>query len=313
MEKTLRQKKTASRRSDRYDIPYLIGQAFVGLWRNLGMSVASVLVLLACLLVTGSFYALLKNINYNLADLGKLNQIVVYLDEAYTDAETERAAAEIAALPGVEGTAIVTKEEALASEKAKYADKYPHLFATLSEADNPYRDAVTVTYKDGAKVGQLESEILRVAGVKNLTSRAEIGDSVASVKRSVSMLFVGFMAALFVVTLFVIIMTIRLAVLGRSKEITVMRYIGATRAFVMLPFVLEGIIIGMIAAVAAFFLQHSIYNGVAELLMAGGEYALFKFIPFRALGTTYFGGFLLIGVLTGGGGSWISLRRYLKV
>ena len=275
------------------------------------MSIASILVLLACLLTTGSFYALIKNLNSNLDDLGELNQIVVYLDETYTAAQVESVQAKITALSDVDGATIITKEQALVEEKQKYAEKYPHLFETLSEADNPYRDSIVVTYDTGAKVGDLEASITAIEGVANMSSRADVADSVASMKNGISVVFAGFMVVLFVVTLFVIIMTIRLAVFARSKEIMIMRYVGATRNFIMTPFVLEGVIMGVIAALVAFLLQRYLYGATAKLLQNG--YELLNVMPFHELGLTFLFGFLLIGIVTGAVGSWISLRRYLKV
>lgn len=302
----LRRKKIA-----KYSPTYLIGQAFTGLWRNFGMSIASVLVLLACLLTTGSFFALIKNLNYNLDDLGQLNQIVVYLDESYTSAQVEGVQAKIAAMSGVEGASIVTKEQALAEEKQKYAEQYPNLFDSLSEADNPYRDSIVITYRQGVSVGDLEANITALEGVVNMVSRADVADSVSSMKNGISVVFAGFMIVLFVVTLFVIIMTIRLAVMSRSKEIMIMRYVGATRHFIMTPFVLEGVIIGVVSALLAFILQRQIYAAAARLLTNG--YDLIRVMPFHSLGLAFLGGFLLIGIVTGAVGSWISLRKYLKV
>lgn len=295
----------------KYSPTYLIGQAFTGLWRNFGMSIASVLVLLACLLTTGSFFALIKNLNYNLDDLGQLNQIVVYLDESYTSAQVEGVKAKIAAMSGVEGASIVTKEQALAEEKQKYAEQYPSLFDSLSEADNPYRDSIVITYRQGVSVGGLEADITALEGVANMVSRADVADSVSSMKNGISVVFAGFMIVLFVVTLFVIIMTIRLAVMSRSKEIMIMRYVGATRHFIMTPFELEGVIIGVVSALLAFILQRQIYAAAARLLTNG--YDLIRVMPFHSLGLAFLGGFLLIGIVTGAVGSWISLRKYLKV
>lgn len=304
-------------RKTKYSPGYLVQQAFNGMWRNIGMTLASVLVLLSCLVVTGSFYALIVNLNYNLQSLGDLNQIVLYVNENYGEAQVESIRDQVANLKtsdgkkAVEGTRIVTKAQTLAEEKAKYAAKYPQLFETLTDADNPYRDSVVITYTSDADVAELESALTRIDGVENIVSRADIAETVDSVKGSVSVIFAGFMIILFVVTLFVIVMTIRLAVLSRSKEIMIMRYVGATTGFIMTPFILEGMLMGLIAAILAFFVQNAVYSTVAGFLTGG--YELLQVMPFRTVALKVLTFFVLIGIVTGGGGSWISLRRYLKV
>ena len=306
-----------SHRKTKYSPGYLVRQAFVGMWRNIGMTLASILVLLACLVVTGSFYGLIVNLNYNLRSLGDLNQIVIYVNEFYTEGQVEDIQAQVAALktsggaPAVEGTRIITKSQALAEEKSKYAAQYPHLFETITDADNPYRDSIVITYTADADVNDLEAKLTVIDGVENIVSRAEVAETVENVKGSVSVIFAGFMIILFVVTLFVIVMTIRLAVMSRSKEIMIMRYVGATKSFVMTPFILEGMLIGVFAAIIAFFVMNAVYTMVSGLLTGG--YELLQVMPFQSMALTVLAFFACIGIVTGGGGSWISLRRYLKV
>ena len=304
-------------RKTKYSPGYLVHQAFTGMWRNIGMTLASILVLLACLVVTGSFYALIVNLNFNLRSLGDLNQIVIYIDEHYTESQVETIRAQVASMktkddaPAVEGTRIITKSQALAEEKMKYAEQYPHLFETITDANNPYRDSIVITYTADANVSELEAKLTVIDGVENIVSRAEVAETVENVKGSVSVIFAGFMIILFAVTLFVIVMTIRLAVMSRSKEIMIMRYVGATKGFVMIPFILEGMIIGVFSAILAFFVMNAVYTMVSGLLTGG--YELLQVMPFQSLALTTLAFFVCIGIVTGGGGSWISLRRYLKV
>lgn len=303
-------------RPRRYSVAYLVKTAFVGMWRNLGMTLASTLVLLACLVVTGSFYALIVNLNVNLQGLGDLNQIVVYINEDYTEAQVEEIRSTVEGLQtaegknAVKGASIVTKAQTLAQEKAKYAAEYPQLFATLTDADNPYRDSLVITYASGADVAALEQDLSKIEGIENVVSRADVAETVDNLKGGISVVFAGFMVILFVVTLFVIIMTIRLAVFSRMKEISIMRYVGATPGFIMTPFILEGVFIGVFTAILAFFVENALYRAVAGFLTGG--YDILQVVPFQSIALQILGSFVLIGVTAGAVGSWISQRRYLK-
>ena len=112
------------------------------------------------------------------------------------------------------------------------------------------------------------------------------------------------MAILFIVSIFVIINTVKLAVVGRSKEITIMRYVGATKWFIALPFELEGIVIGLFSGLAAFFLQGYMYGYVQKMVI--------KVMPFGDIRIILLAGCVVIGALTGFIGSRIAIRKYLK-
>ena len=296
----------------RYRLSYFLLQSVKGLWRNGIMSIASITVLMSCLVVMGSFALLIFNINTNLENLGLLNQIVVFIDENKTDEEALAIFEQIKALDNVDNsedkTYFVHRDDALAEEKEKYTD-YPDLFASL-EGDNPLRHSVVVTYIDNAKVADLDYEIGRIDGIANKNNRLDLALSIEDVKNSISLVLVWFMVILFAVSIFVIINTIKLAVHARREEISIMRYIGATEWFVMLPFIFEGIIIGIISSVLAFFAQWYAYSYVVSMM--GENLAFVEIIPFKTVFALVALAFLGIGVLTGIVGSTISTRKHLK-
>ncbi len=295
----------------RYRLSYFLGQSFKGLWRNGIMSIASITVLMSCLVVIGSFALLILNINKNLENLGLLNQIVVFIDENKTDEEALAIFEQIKALDNVDKsedkTYFVHRDDALAEEKGKYTD-YPELFASL-EGDNPLRHSVVVTYLDNAKVADLDYAIGRIDGVANKNNRLDLAMAIEDVKSGISLVLVWFMVILFAVSIFVIINTIKLAVHSRRAEISIMRYVGATEWFIMLPFVFEGIIIGIISSVIAFFIQWYVYGYVISMM--AGSLAFIEVIPFGEVWPLAALAFLGIGVLTGIIGSTISTRKHL--
>lgn len=296
-------------RKGAFNLFYHIEQAFSGLFSNRVMSIASILVLSACLVVIGSFYLVIANINYNTADISHLNKVIAYIDETYTEKEVGEVKATVEQMGElVEGVSLITKEQTLLEEKEKYHEDYPHMFDILGEDENPYRDSLEITYKEGADMDVLIEELKGITGVERVVAYQDIANSVASLKSIVSRVFGTFIFILFAVTVFVIILTIRFVVVSHREEVKIMRYVGATMSFISAPYLLEGVIIGVISAVVAYFLQGFLYGFIAENMMGA-----ITAMPYSDVNLTLLLGFVAVGVITGIIGSAISLYRYLKV
>lgn len=289
---------------------YFFSQALKNIWRNKGTSIASVLILIACLLVTGTFYTVNKNITYNLDGVGGLNKILVYINENCRDDQIRAIKGQAEKLSNAKRVVLVSKEEALEDEKNRLGSD-ADVFKWLDEGENPYRASLEIEYYETEKVAELQEQLSAIEGVDTVVSRTDMALRVADVKSAVSRIFLGLMILLFVVSLFVIITTIRLALSGRSKEITVMRYVGATGGFIAIPFLLEGLLLGLVAALCAFGLQQYVYS----LLSAGAAKELFgliSFLPASSFRGVLFPLFLAVGVGTGLIGSTVSFLRYVK-
>ena len=287
---------------------YLVTQAFAGIVRNGALSFASVAVLIACLLITGSFVLIIQNINYNMQDTEYLNRIVVYMDDECSRERFAEIYSEILSLDNVDrvGTRAVSKQEALEEEKKKNPDH----FSLLEEGDNPYRDSVVITYVDAAGVEALEIRLHEIEEVDDVVSRIEVANTVESLKSVLFFVSVGFFVTLLVVTVFIIITTIRVTLFSRQKEIEMMDALGATRSFIVLPFIIEGFVLGVVAAMLAFFAQGWIYGLIDNL--ATKNYALVNMLPYSQVSLQMLLGFMTVGVLTGIVGSLVSLAKYMR-
>ena len=240
---------------------YQLEQAFSGLWSNRIMTVASILVLAACLVVIGSFYLVIRNINYNTRDFSHLNKVVAYIDEDYSEKDAGIVKTKVSALTElVEGVSLITKDQTLKEEKEKYQEQYPHMFDVLDEDENPYRHSLEITYLDGVEPSELRAELEKIEGVAHVVAYQDIANSVTQLKNIVSKVFGSFILVLFVITVFVIILTIRFVVVSHREEVKTMRYVGATVPFIATPYVLEGLLIGLFAAGIAFFAQGFLYG-----------------------------------------------------
>ena len=311
-----------------FSFSYSVTQSLKGLWRNRVMSLASILVLVSCMLVLGTFYALNLNINYNLDDLTLLNEVAAFVDEDCTGEEIEQVRQQIVAMDDlVNDVEYISKEMALEAEKEKFKD-YPALFATLQDGANPYRASFMITYKDASliedleyKLGQISIErtvvaedgtesVTLVYPVDKVTSYTEIAETLENLRDGVRNVLLGFMAILFVVSMFIIVNTIRIAVFTRQKEIAVMRYVGATNGYIITPFVFEGIFMGLIAGILAFLVEWLIYDRAAAIITS--QYRILSVVGFGSFALLLAFSFLLIGLFAGVSGSMISIARYLK-
>ncbi len=233
--------------------------------------------------------------------------------EMQTDAQLKlsHVQAQLSLLDNVaeDGVSFISKEETLQDQKDKYKD-YPGLQSFLSEENNPFPDTFVVAYTDNSQVDALELQIKNIEGVDKVRCRADIAKTIENLKSGVIVIFSWFMVILFVVSIFVIINTIKLAVTNRSKEIDIMRYIGATKWFIALPFQLEGAIIGAFSGIVAFLLQWYAYGYVQKMVM--DDLNMIEIVPFPQIGLFVFLGCVIVGVLTGLLGSVISIRKHLR-
>ena len=297
-----------------YSVGYFFAQAFKGLWRNGVMSFASIAVLMCCLVVMGVFGVLVANINENLNTLDLANEIVVFLDYEATDDDVARVEGKLRGLEsiGVGEIKFVDKDEALKTMRKDYeGTEYEELFDSINDGDNPLASSFELTVNDVSKGNEIQFKLNNLDdSVRKISNRMDIAQQFETIKKNVTYAFTVFLVVLMAVCLFIIINTISLAVYSRRNEIIVMRYVGATRWFIALPFVLEGIIIGIVASLIAFFIEGQIYLAICNMIV--GDISLIKLIPYEDMSLSILGGFAAVGVLTGIIGSMISLRKPIE-
>ena len=293
-----------------YNPFYFIWLALQSMWRNRIMTVASVLVLTSCLTLLGCFGLLFKNLNFNLTRLRMLNEMVVFVDYDMSGDDVNRVYNRIKELDNVKSVDFISKADALEDMKKTYSD-YPELFERLEEnGDNPLPDSFVVTYNDNEGASALEFELHSIDGVTKVNNRLELANEVEGLKNGISFVFLWFFILLLMVSLFVIFNTVKLAVHSRRAEIDIMRYIGGTKAFIVAPFLIEGVMIGLFSAVASYLISKGIYR--YAIGSAAGKLQRIEFVPFGDIRLILILGFIAIGVLTGISASVLSLRRNLQ-
>lgn len=303
----------------RYNIFYFIAEAFKSLKRNGAMTFASIAVLLSCLLVIGGFSLLVVNIDVNLDKLGTLSDIVVFCQPDATAEEIDNVRKYIGTIDG-----ITQEHKSKTAHLQELKEKNKELYGNITEEENPLSDTFTIRYEDSDKVQDIiqklsdkayikkycEDHGMKEPDIRKVNNRLDLSQKIENIKNAIMLIFIWFLAILFIVSIFIIINTIKIAVLNRKKEISIMRYIGASAWFIALPFIFEGVILGIISGVGAYFCMQIGYSLVLSKLAA--DLQMISLVSFSQVAPYVFIGGLGIGVFTGVTGSAISLGKYLK-
>ena len=289
---------------------YFIGQAFKGIWRNKRYSIATMLVLIGCLVIFGSTLLIYKNVDYNMEKLGFANEIIVFLNSDTEQERVDEIGERIRALDNVdsENVVYISKAQALEEEADKYT-AYGDLYDIL-EGDNPFRDSFEIPYLNNEGVSTLVYQLNQIEEIEKINNRLDLANNIESLKNGILFVLIVFIIILLIVCVFVIVNTIGLTVMARSDEIVIMRYIGATGAFIALPFIFEGIIIGLVSSIAAFFAQSFAYNYLINSM--GSGMSILSVCPFSEAQSMIFISFLVTGLFCGVVGSLLSMDKYLK-
>ncbi len=293
---------------------YFIKSSFKGMYKNALMTIASVFVLMACMLIIGSVFLASENVMSFMDKLEDQNEIVAFIDDEYGDdsLSREQLCAKIEAINGVSSVEYITKEQAFAEYRDSLGENREYLDGYEGE-DNPLRNELRIKIDDITLFENVSASVAAMDEIANIRDSQSIVDMLLSVRRMLNMLGFWILVMLAVVSLFIISNTVKLAMHSRRNEINIMKYVGATNGFIRFPFLLEGIIIGLVSTLIAIGLQWCVY--VYALVPAISQLSFLAdcIVPFRAA----FGSLLLIfgviGLAVGIFGSALSIRKYLKV
>lgn len=272
-------------------------------------SLAAMLVIAACLMITGIFTLVSYNLDLQIQDLESKSEIVIYIDESVSREDAQALKDRILTIENIKTAEFVTKEELFENYLDGLGDD-AYVMEELRE-DNPLRDSYEITMKDVSLHQQTVEALEGLEGVASSSSMQEASERLFQLRQVVRMICVTLVALLGGVSVFIIANTVKLAMFARKEEIAVMKMVGATNHFIRAPFVVEGMFLGMCAALLAFFVQWGVYAYVTAQLAEGT--AILTMVPFSTVWSPALGLLLGAGLLLGTGGSVITIRRFLKV
>ena len=291
------------------NIGYLLREGFRGVFLHGFMSFAAVCVTVACLIIMGTFSLVLYNVHVMIVDLEKENQVLVYIDEDYSEAEAKSVGSRINLISNVHEAKFVSREQALDNFVGKQSDT-----TAFNGVDaSILRDRYEVTVEDNSLLEQTVAEIEKIDGVAEVSAYYEIANGFQSLQKVLNIASAVIIAVLFVVSLLIISNTVKLAMYSRSEEIAIMKMVGATNSFIRLPFVVEGFILGMLGAVIAFFLEWGLYDFLQAKIAVVDTLRLFQIVPFAEVIELVAISYALTGFAVGVVGSLLSIRKVLKV
>ncbi len=292
-------------------IKYFAKEATQNVFSNGWMSLASVFTVLASLLVFGVFFVLALNLNFMVTQIESDYEITLTVDENLTEEETAALGESLKKLPNIAEVTFESKDERLELLRQQFGENGSLLDRYRNE-ENPLRHWYKVTCHDLSQSAQTVSDIKEINGVVRVISNGETIRKLTAASGYISQMSVWIMIALGVISVFIISNTIKLAVFSRRKEINIMKFVGATDWFIRWPFIIEGMIIGIIGAALSLLLVSLGYEGLTTLFVSL-SIAFVQFIPLGEMMPWMILAFLFMGIVLGAVGSFLAVRKHLKV
>ena len=291
------------------NIGYLLREGIRGVFLHGFMSFAAIWVTVACLLIMGTFGLVLYNLNEMIVELEQENEVLVYIDETYSEAEAKSVGSQINMITNVHNAQFISREQALADFVEEQHDEA--LFAGLDAST--FRDRFVVSMENNALMRQTCEDLKNIGGVADVVAHYEISEGFETIQEILNMAAAVIILVLFVVSMLIISNTVKLAMYDRKEEIAIMKMVGATNGFIRWPFVVEGFILGIVAALLAFFLQWGLYNFLVAQVTAMDTLQLFVLTPFVELVELVAICYAVVGFVVGVFGSLLSIRKFLQV
>ncbi|MBQ3110373.1 MAG: permease-like cell division protein FtsX [Clostridia bacterium] len=288
---------------------YFLKNALIGMKRNGEMTITAIVTVTSCLLLFGVFMLLSANINFIGEQIRNQCQIQAYIDFAATEDEEMLIYSQVRNLPNVAECVFVSKSDAMA-EYRDYLGADASAFDGL-EGEEFLRSSVKINMNDIEQAQTLVETLSTIPGIKKVSNRQDVVQRVIDVTDVIKNASLGAMIILLLVAIFIIANTIKLSVFARKDEIHIMKYVGATASFVRQPFVLEGILTGIIGGAISLVLIGFGYNYIIKFMKDFLD--IFQLIPFNEILPFMVSTTLIFGVLMGAVGSAIALAKHLKV
>lgn len=295
---------------------YTIKQGFANLFRNKWYTLASIATMAACLLMLGVFYSVAANFRHIVKNVEEVVSFTVFFEEGISQERIDEIGRLIQNREEVASIKYISAEEAWADyQKENFQDKAEELMAGYPE--NPLANSMNyeVFPKDVSQQAALKNYILTIPGVRKINSLDEVADTLTAVNTLITYVSVGIIIVLLLVSVFLISNTVTVGISVRKAEINIMKYIGATDFLVRSPFIIEGVVIGLLGALIPLYAIYEMYSSVLNFMLK--EFAnlskLLDFLPVQTIFDFLIPISLIVGVGIGFFGSLITVRKHLNV
>ena len=293
---------------------YLIGEGFSNVFKNKKSTSASLIIMCATMIIFGVFLAISENINHFVQKMEQDQGIQVFVNRDASDEEIEDVRTELNKINGISKIEYRSKEAALNQVKEMLGD-HQELVSGLTEEDNFLPASYIVKFTDLSQSEQVRQEIEKIDNIESIQSSDKTSQMLVKLANGIKIGTLVILILLILISTFIISNTIKLTVHARKREISIMKYVGATNNFIRWPFIVEGIIIGVMSSLISILIIGLAYTWIAEQAIKtefmqnlGINLVTFQDM-FKSILITY----LLLGTGIGMLGSTISMRKYLDV
>ena len=291
------------------NLRYLLKEGVRNIWSNRTMSIASIGVLVSCLLMTGAAVLFSMNISAAMKTVEGTNSVKVYMKQNQPVLASVKVGQEIRKLDNIKSCKFIPKDQAIEGVMNMLGEKDANLLAGLTGKDNPLPDAYQISFKDLSKYKTTVAQIQKIEGVDKVNDYSDIAAKLTKLDHMITTGGFWIILLLSLVSLFIISNTIRATMFSRRLEISIMKSVGATNWFIRVPFMVEGVIIGLISGALASLLLQLLYDKLTGTLTS---ITMFSPIAMSSMAGRLTGAFLFAGALFGALGGVISIGRYLK-
>ncbi|MBQ6889567.1 MAG: permease-like cell division protein FtsX [Oscillospiraceae bacterium] len=291
------------------NLGYLIKEGLKGIFQRGFMSFAAVCVTVACLLIVGTFSVAMYNVDKLVTDLNQTNEIRVFISYDMKEADAKSIGTKINTLENIKIATYVPRSQALEDLKKAHPDTN---FGGIYEEDLHYRFKVLL--EDNTKMDQTIQEIKDLdSGIVNVKAAEKEAAFITKLQQVLSVVSVVAIAVLLVISLLIISNTVKLVMYDRRDEISIMKMVGATNGFIRLPFLVEGLTLGMLGAGIAFCIEWMVYDAILVKMDSISEFKIIQLVPFENMLLPMIFTFCAAGLFVGIVGSWTSIRKFLDV
>ncbi|MBQ2916096.1 MAG: permease-like cell division protein FtsX [Clostridia bacterium] len=287
---------------------FLIKSAFKNVFKNWLLTIASVSILAVCLVVLGSVMLIIGNINIFIDEIGDESQIVLYIEEDLTVDEITNINNSLHAISNI-GNINYKSNSMILEEYMDSLGEDAWLFEDL-EADT-FRNSFVFNIKDIEKFDQTIYEVEKIEGIATIKERRDLVQRIVDIKEVLMFLSFWIIAIFLIISLVIITNSVKVSVYAKKQEIWLMKYVGATDAFIEAPYFLEGIIIGLVAGVVAILTQVYVYNQVLSPILS--DLGFINPIQINSVMSIIVIGFIIAGAVVGTIGSAYPVKKYLNV
>ena len=291
-----------------------IAEAFSGMIKNGLMTVASIIVVTSCLFIFGVFMVVTMNVNHVVEQIADQCQIQAYITkEAKYGGQIQNISNTIKKIKHVDSVSFETGEKTFKDFKKSLSSSEKQSFSGLP--DDVISDSFKITLDDLSYAKEVADKLGKIDGVESVANRQDVVNIINKYTRIIKRVSMWIVIIFMLISIFIISNTIKLTVHNRRREINIMKYVGATDAYIRWPFVFEGIFAGLISAAIAFAITDSCYVAVSNAITSGISSMTFMFgiLKFSNIWQIIACSYVLLGAAIGALGSIFSVRKYLKV